>query len=172
MKKILLTSIATAACCVSAFGQGQIIFENADSSSAGVTIYSTGPETGSGLVVELFWYNSSLSSFVLEDTFTSTFTGNGNASQNPGHFDAGEVTIPQAGTQTFEVEAFYTTGSSAYSGTTGAFTATVTVPPPLLYSIDGSHSDWDGNLAFIPEPSTIVLGGLGTAVLLLFRSRK
>jgi PEP-CTERM motif len=108
---------------------------------------------------------------VLEDTFTSTFTGAGNASQNPGQFDAGQLTIPQSGVQTFIVEAFYTSGSIEYMGSTGAFTATVNVSPGQFpYSID-SHSGWDGNLVFVPEPSTIALGGLGAAVLLLFRRR-
>src|SRR5580698_2604705 len=111
MKKILFTSIAVAACGVNAFGSGIILFENADNSSAFVTLNTlTGPKTGSGLVVDLFWDNGS--SFVLADTFTSTFTANdpGNPAQYFGQFNAGEVTIPQSGTQFFEVEGFYTSG--------------------------------------------------------------
>jgi hypothetical protein len=72
MKKILLTSIALAGLGVSAFGQGQITFENASSSNSFVTL-NTGGTSTSGLVVELLWNNGS--QFVLQDTFTSTYTG-------------------------------------------------------------------------------------------------
>jgi PEP-CTERM motif len=174
MKKILLTSIALAS-CVSAFGQGSILFENIDNSSAGVTLNTAGtPLTGSGLVVELLWNNGS--AFVLEDTFTSTFTGagGGNPAQAPGLFNGGAVVIPSAGLQAFEVEGFYTSGGTPYSGKTASFTATVnsgSTPPVTLDS-----GSWNGQLALtatvVPEPATIALGGLGAAALLLFRRRK
>ena len=162
-----------------AFGQGQIIFENASSSGNNyVTLNSpNGPKTGSGLVVELLWYNGS--SFVREDTFTSTFTGAGQNGQDPGRFVAGELTIPQAGDETFIVEGFYTSGGVIYSGTTIAFTAPVTVSPAPVGHTDTGGS-WTTTLGevpgemvlSVPEPSTIVLGDLGVAVLLLFRRRK
>jgi len=180
MKKILLTSIAVAACGVSAFGQGEIVFENIDNSTALVTLNSlAGPSTGSGLVVELLWNNGS--QFVVQDTFTSTFAGGGNALQDPGQFNGGELTIPSSGTQTFEVEGFYTTGGHAYSGTTVAFTAAVNVSPPGTPAGTDDGGSWSatagkqGDLALIqivPEPTTIALGGLGAAALLLFRRRK
>jgi PEP-CTERM motif len=185
MKKILLTSIAVAACGINAFGSGIVLFENIDNSSyASVTLNSsTGPPTGSGLVVDLFWDNGS--SFVLEDTFTSTFTGagslgSGNVFQAPGEFEAGEVTIPQSGTQFFEVEGFYTSGTIAYAGTTGPFLAYAApagqpIPPQPIASLwPPGPGDWDGNLVLIPvpEPSAIALGGLGATSLLLFRRRK
>jgi hypothetical protein len=177
MKKILLTSIAAVACGVSAFGQGQIVFENAGSSSNFVTLNSlSGPKTGSGLVVELLWYNGSF--FVLEDIFTSTFTGNGSDGQTFGEFLAGQLTIPQAGTQTFEVEGFYTAGAEAYIGVTVPFTAEVTVSPTPLGHTDtgGSWTATPGQqgdlvLGQIPEPATIALSGLGAGVLWLFRRR-
>lgn len=177
MKKILLTTIMAAGCGVAAFGQGMgsVLFENADNSTGpGITIGSpSGPNTGSGLVVELFWDNGT--SFVLEDTFTSTYTGNGNPSQGPGYFNAGEVTIPQSGTQTFKVEAFYTSGGVVYAGVTPSFTAKVDVSPaPPLGIDDGTPpSGWNGDLVLpVPEPGTIALGSLGAAVLMLFRRRK
>jgi PEP-CTERM motif len=175
MKKILLTSIVTAAACVGAFGQGMVLFENADNSSVSFTLNSpTGPPTGSGLVVELFWNNGS--SFVLEDTFTSTYTGRGTAVQGPGYFQAGVVTIPNSGTQTFYVEASYATGGTIYTGATASFTARVNaLPAPPLGTDTGG---WNGSLVLgagsvpVPEPSTIALGGLGAAAWLLFRRRK
>jgi len=185
MKKILLTSIALAG-CVSAFGQGQIVFANSDSSSnavklgpSGATSYAqaTIGTTGSGLVVELFWNNGT--SFVLQDTFTSTFTGSGGGGQAAGQFSAGTLTIPTAGTQSFFIEGFYTApGNVAYSGTTLTFTASVTQSPAPVGHMDtggnwvtgGVHGDM--LLTPVPEPTTIALGGLGAAALLLFRRRK
>lgn len=185
MKKILLTSIALAS-CVSAFGQGQIVYANSDSSSNFVrlsptytsTYVASDPKSGSGLVVELFWYNPGTELYQLQDTFTSTFTGNGSGGQLPGQFSAGTITIPQSGTQSFYIEGFYTSGAVAYSGTTLDFTAAVTVSPAPV-----GHTDTGGNwytggtpgdlmLAPVPEPTTIALGGLGAAALLLFRRRK
>jgi PEP-CTERM motif len=184
MKKILLTSIASlavAGLCGNAFGQGQIVFANSDSSSNFITLNTlhTGPKTGSGLVVELFWNNGS--SFVLQDTFTSTFLNSGSGGQSPGQFSAGELTIPAAGNQTFKIEAFYTSGGNEYSGTTVNFTAPVTVSPAPLGKTDtggnwtaasGSVGDLALGLVVVPEPTTIALGGLGAAALLLFRRRK
>ena len=184
MKKILLTSIAVASCGISAFGRGVILFENADGSSDpnAVTLNSlTGPKTGSGLVVNLFWQNGS--SFVLADTFTSTFTGSGslgsgNVFQAPGQFEAGVVTVPQSGKQTFEIEGFYTSGGNMYTGTTGPFTGQVDAFPVAPVTTDSlitaNSGGWDGNLVLtaVPEPSAIGLGGLGAAALLLFRRRK
>lgn len=176
MKRTLLTSFAIGACGVAAFGQGIVLFENSNLSSAAITIAPGGQPTGSGLVVELFWYNGSF--FVLEDTFTSTFTGAGQNGQNPGQFSAGEVTIPMTGTQTFEVEAFYTSGYTPYSGTTASFTATVATPPlyppSSIAQFNPGPGGWNGDLTFylLPEPSPIALGGLGAAVLWLFRRRK
>src|SRR5580704_9918751 len=179
MKKILLTSIASlavAGLCGNAFGQGQIVFANSDSSSNFITLNTlhTGPPTGSGLVVELFWNNGS--SFVLEDTFTSTYTGRGTAVQGPGYFQAGVVTVPNSGTQTFYVEASYATGGTIYTGATASFTARVNaLPAPPLGTDTGG---WNGSLVLgagsvpVPEPSTIALGGLGAAAWLLFRRRK
>src|ERR1700677_2640872 len=176
MKKILLTSIAVAACGIRAFGSGYILFENIDNSSAFVTLNSlTGPKTGSGLVADLFWDNGS--AFVLEDTFTSTFTssgsiGSGNVLQVDGQFNAGTVVIPQVGVQTFEVEGFYTSGGTPYSGTTGSFVATVNEfpsPPVTLDAENGNNGSWDGNLVLnpVPEPTAITLGGLGATTLLM-----
>jgi hypothetical protein len=174
MKKILLTTIAAAG-CLSAFGQGQVLFENTDNSSGPWVTLNTsgGPQTTSGLVVELLWYNGT--SFINEDVFTSTYAGNGSGGQGPGQFKGGQLTIPQSGSQKFEVEGFYTSGPSQYSGTTASFTASVNVSPLGAGVIDNlSAGGWNGDLVLtpVPEPATIALGGLGAAALLLFRRRK
>jgi len=173
MKKILLTTIAVAGCGVGAFGQGTIIFENANVSSAAIRTSPGNALTGSGLTVELLWFNGS--SFVVENTFTSTYTGGGTVSQGPGFFNAGQVTLPTYNAQgTFEVEASY----NGYSGTTASFTATEGEPPTLGPGTTAVHpapaGSWNGSMTLtqVPEPSTIALGGLGVAALLLFRRRK
>jgi hypothetical protein len=49
-----------------------------------------------------------------------------------------------------------------------------TIPPGIPASINSGANQWSGNLILtpVPEPSTIALGGLGAAALLLFRRRK
>jgi len=176
MKKILLTSIAVATCGAGAFGQGSVIFGNYDQSTqpaitlAGGGTAPAGMGSGSGLVVELFWNNGT--SYVLEDTYTSVFTGTGNAINGPGYFDAGLVSIAGAGTQSFYVEGFYTYNGQEYKGQTADFTATVNVLPSPPLSLDSGT--WNGDILLnpVPEPSTIALGGLGAAALLLLRRRK
>jgi len=176
MKKILLTSIAIAGYGVSAFGQGSVIFENASTSTQPAITLSGGASNGqssqSGLQVSLLWFNGT--SFVNIDNYTSTYT-TGNALQGPGYFTAGVVAVAGSGTQTFKVSATY----NGYSGTTAQFTATANVSPTPAVSIDAGiptpAGRWSGDLVLltpVPEPTTIALGGLGAAALLLFRRRK
>lgn len=171
MKKILLTSIALGG-CLSAFGQGEVVFENTANSSVGVTLttpfisdsannFPTGP-----FVVELLWNNGS--SYVLQATATSSL--------GLGQFNAGIVNVAAPlGKDTFEVEGFYTAGSSHYSGVTAPFSATVATGTPTspAQGIDIGTGSFSGNLILTaPEPTTLALGGLGAAALLLFRRRK
>jgi hypothetical protein len=105
------------------------------------------------------------------------------------------ITTPSgSGTATFEVvswlgtattwAAALTPGSGTTYATQGAnlveFTAKIanptSVPPGIPSSINSGSGQWNGNLLLtpttVPEPSTIALGGLGAAALLLFRRRK
>ena len=92
MKKILLTTIA-AGCSFAAFGQGQVVFENFNTSSTinfGQKNTAGTPAPLGGFTVALLWFNGS--SFQTIDTFQSS-TANVGAG-NPGHFNAGVVNVP------------------------------------------------------------------------------
>lgn len=133
MKKILLTSIA-AGCSLAAFGQGQVVFENFNNSSALVTLnnnVTAAPvTTAHAFGVSLLWYNGT--SFQIVSTFQTT-SGNTGV---PGTFNAGTVTLPgfQA-SGTFEVEGWYgatqnyasyaaaAAAGGSYLGITTSFTA-------------------------------------------------
>jgi hypothetical protein len=188
MKRILLTSIA-AGCSLAAFGQGQVVFENFNNSNANITLNTSSPAnaapvtSGHGFAVALLWYNGS--SFQIVAT---SQTSGGLA----GTFNGGTVTLPgfQA-SGTFEVEGWYgatqnyasyaaaQAAGGSYLGITTSFTAAeAESPAPTPTMVIGGEGTpppgaWNGDLVLVvPEPSTIALGGLGAAALLLFRRKK
>ena len=188
MKRILLTAIA-AGCSFAAFGQGQVVFENFNTSSA--ITYETDPTVtpaplgNPGFTVALLWFNGSF--FQTIDTFQSSVANVG--ANNKGYFNAGVVTVPTfSATGTFEVQGWYNTAGNyssyaaavsafsgiTYLGQTASFTAKeVTSPTTPVDIANGAPGGWSGGLELtIPEPSTIALGSLGAAALLLFRRRK
>jgi len=180
MKKILLT-IAVAGMTAGAFAQGTVILEN-DLGTGNVTLNSlAGPlATKGSFQVALLWYNGS--SFVQEG---AVYTSGANSQDGNGYFYGETVTVPTFANQgTFEVEGWTgnfanyaaAVGGGAYVGLTASFVNNEGNPatPTPAVAINGSTgSGWNGNLVLIvPEPSTIALGGLGAAALLLFRRRK
>jgi len=188
MKKTLLT-IAAASLAVGAFGQGEVIFEN-DLGTGYITQNSSaGAKVAPGTYqVALLWFNGT--SFQSIAVYT---VANGSAGSGPGYFhDSTTVAVPTyTSTGTFEVQGWATTGNySSYAaaaagagttfiGQTASFASPEgnTLPPPNgvpAAPLSGSGGGWSGNLILVPvpEPSTIVLGGLGAAALLLFRRRK
>ena len=185
MKRLLLTTIA-AGCSLAAFGQGEVVFENYNLSSIQAVYLIPGntlaPVGNPGFTVTLLWFNGA--SFQTIDTYQTTGSPN-----VPGYFNAGTVTVPTfAPTGTFEIEGWYNTSGNyptlaavvnattgtTYVGGTASFTATEVQNPTLPIPIDVGTGSWNGNLALIsfPEPSTIAIGSLGAAVLLLLRRRK
>ena len=185
MKKILLTTIA-AGCSFAAFGQGQVVFENFNvSSTINFGAHSPGaPAPLGGFTVALLWFNGS--SFQTIDTFQSSVANVG--ASNPGYFNAGVVNVPTfTATGSFEVQGWYNTAANygtyaqavaaatgtTYAGTTTQFTAKEVTSPTTPVDI-AAPGGWSGSLLLtpVPEPTTIALGGLGAAALLLFRRRK
>jgi hypothetical protein len=189
MKKSLLTTIAVAGCGLSVFGQGLVILENAANSSANVSRVGGQSPTGSAAAgsyqVALLWFNGS--SFQQIGAVYQTTAAN---NDGPGFFFGETVTVPTyTPTGSFEVQGW--SGSFAsyaaaiaggtYVGQTPSFTSaegngTIT-PAQTPVGLTGTHpgaGQWTGNLVLVPvpEPSTIALGGLGAAALLLFRRRK
>jgi len=182
MKKILLT-IAATGLAAGAFAQGTVILEN-DLGTGYVTLTSaSGTKAAAGAYqVALLWYNGT--SFVQTGAIYQTATAN---QDGPGFFNGETVTIPTyTPTGTFEVEAWYGNFSSyaaatSYKGLTASFVnhegepSASVVPQPINGNGSLGAGGWNGNLVLVqvvPEPSTIALGGLGAAALLLFRRRK
>jgi len=189
VKRILLTTILSGS-ALTVFGQGSLVFENAGNSAAyGVCLNLLGsaygaPSGNPGFAVALLWYNGS--SFQLVDTVQTTTGG------VAAFFNGGTVIIPTyQASGTFKIEGWYNPGgnyanyaaaaaaSGSYLGITTSFTANEAVPPASAPAITGSGvgstppGAWDGNLVlYVPEPSTIALGGLGATVLLLLRRRR
>ena len=182
MKKILLTTILSGS-ALAVFGQGSVIFENDNNSGIpGICLNHLGttyaaPVGNPGFGVALLWYNGS--SYQIIDNFQS-------AADFPGSFNAGTATVPTySATGTFEVQGWYNPGGNyasyaaaaaangSYLGITSSFTAAEAMSPAQASSITEPQGGWSGNLVLqVPEPSTIALGGLGAATLLLFRRRK
>jgi hypothetical protein len=183
MKKILLT-IAAAGLTAGAFGQGLVILENSAGSGNVTYNSSAGPLAGPAAIpyqVALLWNNGS--SFVQIGSVYQVASASGDG---PGYFNGENVTVPTySATGSFEVEGwtgnFANYGAAvsggAYVGLTASFTSPEGnpngSPPGGALALSGSGGGWNGNLVLIvPEPSTIALGGLGAAALLLFRRRK
>jgi hypothetical protein len=183
MKKILLT-IAAAGLTVGAFAQGTVILENSLGSGNVTLNSSAGPLAAAGSYqVALLWFNGT--SFVQEGAVYQTSTGNNDGA---GFFNGETVTVPTFTASpggTFEVEGW--TGNfanyaaavagGAHVGLTASFVNNEGNPavPTSPVAINGGTpaGGWNGNLVLIvPEPTTIALGGLGAAALLLFRRRK
>jgi len=129
--------------------------------------------------------------------FYAVTPGGGNGA---GYFTASPliVTTPASGIATFEVVGWSTGGSqtsyNSWSAVLAAGGAGLTYwttganlveflnnqgtpagsPVGPAVNISGNGGGWNGNLVLtpVPEPTTIALGGLGAAALMLFRRRK
>jgi len=200
MKKTLLTLALVAVTAATSFGQGKILFGN-DSlhlfTLNGVNGDPTGPIPASplpsGLSLVACLYGGAVGgSLTLQTAITLTGADwltdgrmanknvllNGVAGGSAQSFlivltDTGAVrpgTVPVAGSPLLPF------ALSTYFGSSGYFTA---VPGTSLsypnIATAASQSSWAAgavNAAPIPEPTSIVLAGLGAASLLLFRRRK
>jgi len=183
MKKILLT-IATTGLTVGAFGQGQVVFENASGSGNVTLMTASGPDAAPSVYkVALLWNNGT--SYQQLAVYQPT-TANGDGA---GYFYDGVVNVPTyAVTGSFEVQGWASAYASyaaaqaagAYVGETAVFVTgegnpnAVPIPgTPDPISGGSPAGGWNGDLILVvPEPSTIALGGLGAAALLLFRRKK
>jgi hypothetical protein len=191
MKKILLTTIL-AGSSLAAFGQGGVVIANGNNNSAHWNLVtSTGAAAPIGTDVQLLWFNGS--SFQVVGTVLTTTAGNaGTFAPNGGLYFTGTQTtqLPTyAATGTFEVQGWTggfanyaaAVAGGAYVGQTASFTAAEAnlgttpagTPGSITPSGAATGTQWNGDLVLVvPEPSTIALGGLGAAALLLFRRKK
>ena len=176
MKKLILLIILKMGSAAGVLAQGTVIFE---SSSTTGTIFVGDPASAGTYQVALLWAVGTTPVAQGSLTQAVVFTGNGN-----GYFtDPTTITLaadPAGAAAIFEVQGWtgnYANYAAAIAG--GAIVSEsaefvnnvgnpTTTPPGTPVQTTG----WNGNLIIIPEPSTIALGGLGAAALLLFRRRK
>jgi hypothetical protein len=198
MKKTLLT-LALVTASVAAFAQGKVTFGNdslhlfvltdpvAPSDTAGPINVSPLP-SGRSLIAQLY-AGTSASSMTLQ---TSYVLDAANWGPTPGRMVSKGIIlsgVPGAQVASFNIvitDVAAAVGSpfvagapvgAMYYGTTGNFQATPgsSITYPGLVSGTPAASTWaPGNLSVsvVPEPSSMVLAGLGAASLLLFRRRK
>lgn len=192
MKKLLILSVTMAA-TIGALAQGTVNFANAGAGGLNARIFGTDgatPLAGTGYIAQL-WAGSSATSMA-PITPTATFGTGANA----GYFFAGTRTIPTvaAGSPCFFQVRVWAVGGGAdwatASVTPGALVGgdfasvgglrsttplgpyqspNLTVPPSTPPNLLGLQSF---SLYVVPEPTTIALGVLGLAGLLVLRRRK
>jgi hypothetical protein len=197
MKRSILIGVLGVGSAVAAYGQGAVNFSNYYGGSTQTTgvIYGNGPAAGEGagseISVELY-YGASTDTLISELTaLASSITVVGtDAPQGPsalgsvtgsGYFAAGSVVVPSiggtavpGGTYAFAIKAFGTYDSVSYAGASGIFEGTTAAaensPVPNLPT-----GLLEGNIlvsSVVPEPTTLALGGLGLAGLLIARRKK
>lgn len=198
MKKLYLTAIICAGMAASALAQGTVFFDSSAASSW--TTVKTGPSpdansptnlpaAGSWTAALLWAPGTTLGQPIGNFTLLGTVSG---ANANNGYISGNTVMTATAGmgeaagaNATFIVEGwsgnFANYAAATASGVPGqlagqsvefvnAMGNPLLTPPGLPAALTG----WDGSLILVqvPEPTTIALGGLGAAALLLFRRRK
>jgi len=180
MKKALLAATLVGV-SAGAFAQGTVSFNDFQVSPK---VYTNDLNGHSGFAkaqtftVALYWASASGAAL------TPIFTGQATSATDGNFFFSG-VTTPNAtapsGTAVFQVYGW--TGSATSYSAAVAGGAFVGLSNPFLNGTGGGGSPpatpatltgWTGNLVLspVPEPTTIALGGLGAAALLLFRRRK
>jgi len=200
-KTIILTILGLGVATVASYGQGSIAFDTYDAqATVGIfTAYGNGPSIGTGIGStfhgELLWSTTNpndaastagTASNPLNPIWNVGGTAGsvgGNGTFATGSATAGYVTginldITAAVGQAlfFEVVAFNGTawgsGTTTYQGHSASFAGT------LVTGITSPSADQLDNMApfmvfqTIPEPTTMALGGLGLAALMLFRRKQ
>jgi len=192
MKKLTMIPAALLI-CAGAYGQGQVSFNNGSTTKitvVGGALNGQSFTAANGWKVDLLYQTDSgpaPAAVTAAGQLPSGWLDLGAVAQSgpAGEFLTGKVTLPGLAVDTlgyFEVIAFNGSGTSAatatsagYFGNSAVFTLTTTDPA------NGSETpkSLTSNPAFtafsvvpVPEPTTIALGGLGAASLLLFRRKK
>jgi len=188
MKKLFVTTIATLGVATGLLAQGTVNFENQDSSGNITLDTPTGPTAGAGTYTVALLYAPG-SAPVAQGSLQTLVTFGPIGTQSGFFSDPVPVTTPNTtsggANAIFEVEGW--TGNFANYAAAIAGGARVGATAqfvngtgnPNAVPVPGTPLDltgWNGNLVLavvpVPEPSTIALGGLGAAALLLFRRRK
>ena len=199
MKKLILTAVLLGGLSASVLAQGTISVDNLNgagttsATSLGLFFNTAGPYNGSAINAVLLG-GASAGSMSPIASFTGAgalFGFGGGVFADPNGLTYAVNGVALGGTATLQLQAWIGASSSyalaapgeqfgAWNG--NAFVAGNTftftnptggngVPPALPKSLDGMPAMQLG-LAVIPEPSTMLLAGLGAASLLIFRRRK
>jgi hypothetical protein len=180
MKKILIT-LALVATTAASFAQGKVTFGN-DSFHLVTDAAGTSMAAGSyGALTLEFWAGATAGSMTLQTSLVGNAMGDASL---PGRLATIGLTLvgtPASVPGFMQINIFDTASGSfanaSIRGTTGVFNATPgSFAPNPIYShlASGANSTWaDGNFVVtaVPEPTSIVLAGLGAASLLMFRRR-
>jgi len=199
MKKLLIVSSVLAVAAVSAMAQGTLNLNNAgltpltvsDPAINGGAAVSAGKAANTAgfvgcgpgqITVEMFAaLSGSLTLAQLEAT-TPVFTGpNSPSTISSGLFNGGNpYTLPTAsafdGTHALDIVFYMFSTGGKYTGYSaeaiGITPAGASGNAPAVFGSAAGLVNSFALVAAVPEPSTIILGGLGAAALLAFRRRK
>jgi len=194
-KSVILAILGLSVAAVSSYGQGTIAFNTyvTHSGSGTITTYGNGPSVGSPInnafTGELLWSltnpgDAATTALTAGNPLSGVWSVASTATFNtpagtisPGFVVGPNFTYSGVGGQSlfFEIVAFNGTGwnnGSTYQGHSAAFAATLVTGTTLP-----SADQLDNMAPFqvfqtVPEPTTMALGGLGLAALLVARRKK
>jgi hypothetical protein len=177
MKKILIT-LALVATTAASFAQGKITIGN---DGTHLITDGTAPISQAGgwnnLTMQL-WGGTAAGSLSLQTSFVGAAIGNPAFADGRIANTSFTLTGVPAGPAFLQLRFMDTaTMGTALSGQTDVFSVTAGsfAPNSIVLGPPGGTSTWQaGNVAVtaVPEPTSMVLAGLGAASLLLFRRRK
>lgn len=193
MKKIIAFVSLLAVAGSAAYGQGLINFANgAPGVNAPVTDTSAAKLSGGAYLADLFYGPVGTATSALTDLgLHQAFATGGSV----GYFFGGGITLPVAGgtSYEFQVRVWQSSAGATWAAATGGgagspatyaghggtqwgfsngFNVTPAVAPSPSSSLVGLTAFQLTPVVPVPEPTTLALGGLGAAALLLFRRRK
>jgi len=188
-KSIVLAIIGMAAGLTASYGQGTVGFFNYFSTSSPTVNYSAsnvpigkaGLAVGTGFSAELGWFNGVTANTADITLVPSSITpfgidpiGNpaadGQVSFGAGWFLGPNIDLGVASGTTVTLEVFAFNAGSTVTGHSGLFQVSLGggALPPASIAAGGSFLVANA----IPEPTTMALGGLGLAALMLYRRKQ
>jgi len=187
-KSIVLAMLGVAAGVTASYGQGTVGFFNYFSPSSPVVSYAAsnvpigkaGLAVGSGFTAELAWFNgvtANSAALTLVPSSETAFglaapspTADGQLSYGAGWFLGPNVSLGAAAGSTVTLEVIAFNAGSTVTGQSGLFQVTLGGGglPPASIAAGGSFTVANA----VPEPTTMALGGLGLAAMLVARRKK
>jgi len=188
MKKLLIAAAITGL-ATGAFAQGTVSFNNNSALQPAIDVGNDATfAPANGFTVALYWLSNTTGTVLPMTPITSTVEFTGVGTLTGGFSFAKDVVVAgqaAGGIGEFEVAGWMGTTFTSYAQAAAANDA-VGFGTGFLNSTGGDGTPanpgkqltgWDGQpdivlTAPVPEPTTLALGGIGAAALLLFRRRK